>query len=187
MDAIYANAEPLVVAKPDEHLPPASCSPAVPPVDALRAKVKSFVDTGILGGHPERLWVNPDCGLKTRDWPEVQESMTFSIVVTISVAPSACGSTLNAASRPAKGPGYMGHSPPVTILWAAVHAERAEACWQMHGSGRHLEPESKPDVDQSVDTGALSLQVAAAMKNMVKAASEMRTLHKIEVGQKATA
>lgn len=46
-------------------------SPAVPPVDALRAKVKSFVDTGILGGRPERLWVNPDCGLKTRDWPEV--------------------------------------------------------------------------------------------------------------------
>lgn len=50
------------------------CSPAVPPVDALRAKVKSFVDTGILGGHPERLWVNPDCGLKTRDWPEVINS-----------------------------------------------------------------------------------------------------------------
>ena len=45
-------------------------SPAVPPVDALRSKIKSFVDTGILGGHPERLWVNPDCGLKTRDWPE---------------------------------------------------------------------------------------------------------------------
>jgi 5-methyltetrahydropteroyltriglutamate--homocysteine methyltransferase len=43
----------------------------VPPVDALRAKVKSFVDTGILSGRPERLWVNPDCGLKTRDWPEV--------------------------------------------------------------------------------------------------------------------
>lgn len=52
-------------------------SPAVPPVDALRAKVKSFVDTGILGGHPERLWVNPDCGLKTRDWPEVPDSFTL--------------------------------------------------------------------------------------------------------------
>ena len=54
---------------------PASCSPAVPPVDALRAKVKSFVDTGILSGHPDRLWVNPDCGLKTRDWPEVGDSV----------------------------------------------------------------------------------------------------------------
>ncbi len=56
-------------------------SPAVPPVDALRAKVKSFVDTGILGGHPERLWVNPDCGLKTRDWPEVPDSFTLRVNV----------------------------------------------------------------------------------------------------------
>ena len=46
-------------------------SPAVPPVDALRAKIKQFVDTGVLAGHPERLWINPDCGLKTRDWVEV--------------------------------------------------------------------------------------------------------------------
>ena len=23
----------------------------------------------------ERLWVNPDCGLKTRDWPEVRASL----------------------------------------------------------------------------------------------------------------
>jgi hypothetical protein len=23
----------------------------------------------------ERLWVNPDCGLKTRGWPEVEESV----------------------------------------------------------------------------------------------------------------
>jgi 5-methyltetrahydropteroyltriglutamate--homocysteine methyltransferase len=23
----------------------------------------------------ERLWVNPDCGLKTRDWPEVEQSV----------------------------------------------------------------------------------------------------------------
>jgi hypothetical protein len=30
-------------------------------------------------------------------------------------------------------------------------------------------------------------QVAAALKNMVKAASEMRTLHNITVAQKATA
>ena len=47
-------------------------SPAVPPVDALRAKIKQFVDTGVLSGHPERLWINPDCGLKTRDWVEVR-------------------------------------------------------------------------------------------------------------------
>ena len=24
---------------------------------------------------PDRLWVNPDCGLKTRDWPEVLPSL----------------------------------------------------------------------------------------------------------------
>jgi 5-methyltetrahydropteroyltriglutamate--homocysteine methyltransferase len=24
---------------------------------------------------PERLWVNPDCGLKTRAWPEVDEAL----------------------------------------------------------------------------------------------------------------
>ncbi len=26
-------------------------------------------------GHPERLWVNPDCGLKTRTWDEVLPSL----------------------------------------------------------------------------------------------------------------
>ena len=25
---------------------------------------------------PERLWVNPDCGLKTRQWPEVIGALT---------------------------------------------------------------------------------------------------------------
>ena len=49
-------------------------SPAVPPVDALRGKIKQFVDTGVLAGHPDRLWVNPDCGLKTRDWVEARLS-----------------------------------------------------------------------------------------------------------------
>ena len=49
-------------------------SPAVPPVDVLRSKIKQFVDTGVLAGHPDRLWVNPDCGLKTRDWVEVCSS-----------------------------------------------------------------------------------------------------------------
>ena len=50
-------------------------SPAVPPVDGLRTKIKQFVDTGVLSGHPERLWINPDCGLKTRDWVEVCSSL----------------------------------------------------------------------------------------------------------------
>jgi 5-methyltetrahydropteroyltriglutamate--homocysteine methyltransferase len=25
---------------------------------------------------PEQLWVNPDCGLKTRGWPEVELALT---------------------------------------------------------------------------------------------------------------
>ena len=33
------------------------------------------VGTGILKGHPERLWVNPDCGLKTREWAQVLPSL----------------------------------------------------------------------------------------------------------------
>ncbi|GAB3929251.1 5-methyltetrahydropteroyltriglutamate--homocysteine methyltransferase [Microlunatus endophyticus] len=45
-------------------------SPRVPPteeiIDHLRAATASF------GG---RIWVNPDCGLKTRDYPEVRESL----------------------------------------------------------------------------------------------------------------
>jgi 5-methyltetrahydropteroyltriglutamate--homocysteine methyltransferase len=28
---------------------------------------------------PERLWVNPDCGLKTRGWPEVTASLTHMV------------------------------------------------------------------------------------------------------------
>ena len=25
--------------------------------------------------HPEQLWINPDCGLKTRGWPEVTQAL----------------------------------------------------------------------------------------------------------------
>lgn len=42
-------------------------SPVVPPVDFIDGKLAMFVE------HlkPEQIWVNPDCGLKTRRWPEV--------------------------------------------------------------------------------------------------------------------
>lgn len=46
-------------------------SPVVPGEAAMAAKLRMFVATGILAGAPERLWVNPDCGLKTRAWEEV--------------------------------------------------------------------------------------------------------------------
>ncbi|GBF92667.1 hypothetical protein Rsub_05036 [Raphidocelis subcapitata] len=50
-------------------------SPVVPDAAFLEAKLRSFLDTGILAGAPERLWVNPDCGLKTRAWEEVIPSL----------------------------------------------------------------------------------------------------------------
>jgi 5-methyltetrahydropteroyltriglutamate--homocysteine methyltransferase len=33
----------------------------------------------------ERLWVNPDCGLKTRDWPEVKESLQNMVAAAASL------------------------------------------------------------------------------------------------------
>lgn len=50
-------------------------SPVVPTVDFVKTKVESFVATGILEKDPRRIWVNPDCGLKTRDWKEVLPSL----------------------------------------------------------------------------------------------------------------
>ncbi len=53
-------------------------SPRVPGVDEiaehLRAAVRHLP--------PERLWVNPDCGLKTRGWPEVEASLQNLVAAT---------------------------------------------------------------------------------------------------------
>jgi 5-methyltetrahydropteroyltriglutamate--homocysteine methyltransferase len=46
-------------------------SPVVPTVKSMTTKVQSFVSTGILEKDARRIWVNPDCGLKTRNWNEV--------------------------------------------------------------------------------------------------------------------
>ena len=47
-------------------------SPVVPPVDFIEKKIKTFLDVGLLGGNKNLLWVNPDCGLKTREWSQVR-------------------------------------------------------------------------------------------------------------------
>ena len=47
-------------------------SPVVPPVDFIEKKIKTFLDVGLLGGNKSLLWVNPDCGLKTREWSQVR-------------------------------------------------------------------------------------------------------------------
>lgn len=32
-----------------------------------------------MGRDRDRLWINPDCGLKTRGWPEVTASLTAMV------------------------------------------------------------------------------------------------------------
>lgn len=46
-------------------------SPRVPTAD----EVDSILAQALAALPPERLWVNPDCGLKTRGWPEVEASL----------------------------------------------------------------------------------------------------------------
>jgi 5-methyltetrahydropteroyltriglutamate--homocysteine methyltransferase len=46
-------------------------SPRVPTVEEMAALLKKARQ--VLA--PEQLWVNPDCGLKTRDWPEVKRAL----------------------------------------------------------------------------------------------------------------
>jgi len=47
-------------------------SPRVPSVQELEEKIRERMDAL---PPVTRLWINPDCGLKTRDWPEVRESL----------------------------------------------------------------------------------------------------------------
>lgn len=46
-------------------------SPRVP----TREEIVELLKKALNDVPKERLWVNPDCGLKTRDWPEVMESL----------------------------------------------------------------------------------------------------------------
>ena len=47
-------------------------SPRVPPVEEMENLMKKAL--AVLPA--ESLWVNPDCGLKTRAWAEVKPSLT---------------------------------------------------------------------------------------------------------------
>lgn len=47
-------------------------SPRVPGVDAMLALLERACEVI----PPERLWVNPDCGLKTRAWPETEAALS---------------------------------------------------------------------------------------------------------------
>jgi 5-methyltetrahydropteroyltriglutamate--homocysteine methyltransferase len=46
-------------------------SPRVPPEAEMEALLRGALEVLT----PEQLWVNPDCGLKTRGWPEVRSAL----------------------------------------------------------------------------------------------------------------
>lgn len=71
-------------------------SPRVPSqgeVDQLLADALASVD-------PKLLWVNPDCGLKTRDWPETLASLK----VLVAAAQKARSQAVEAAPAEAAAP-----------------------------------------------------------------------------------
>ena len=56
-------------------------SPRVPSINEITERVHA-----ILNVIPrERVWINPDCGLKTRNWPEVEESLKNMVQAAISL------------------------------------------------------------------------------------------------------
>ncbi len=44
-------------------------------VEFIEGKIKTFLDVNLLGSNRKLLWVNPDCGLKTREWAQVLPSL----------------------------------------------------------------------------------------------------------------
>jgi 5-methyltetrahydropteroyltriglutamate--homocysteine methyltransferase len=50
-------------------------SPAVPEVDQIRA----LLDRAVEAVGPDRLWVNPDCGLKTRRYDEALPALRHMV------------------------------------------------------------------------------------------------------------
>jgi 5-methyltetrahydropteroyltriglutamate--homocysteine methyltransferase len=46
-------------------------SPRIPEVDEIAGRLRN----ALVRLRPEQLWVNPDCGLKTRGWPEVRAAL----------------------------------------------------------------------------------------------------------------
>jgi len=53
-------------------------SPQVPTVAAM----KHLLDKAAQGVDKQRLWVNPDCGLKTRAWPEVKTALQNMVMAS---------------------------------------------------------------------------------------------------------
>jgi 5-methyltetrahydropteroyltriglutamate--homocysteine methyltransferase len=53
-------------------------SPVIPPEDVMMKRVKLFKECGLA---PERIWINPDCGLKTRKWDEVIPALANMVAI----------------------------------------------------------------------------------------------------------
>ncbi|WP_263164615.1 5-methyltetrahydropteroyltriglutamate--homocysteine S-methyltransferase [Streptomyces sp. SCSIO ZS0520] len=63
-------------------------SPRVPD----RAEVTALLRKGLEAIPAERLWVNPDCGLKTRGWPETRRSLASLVAAARSLRAELSGS-----------------------------------------------------------------------------------------------
>jgi len=57
-------------------------SPVVPPVFFIEKKIQSFLDAGV---SKENLVINPDCGLKTRNWPETIGALKAMVEATANI------------------------------------------------------------------------------------------------------
>ncbi|MGC0417400.1 5-methyltetrahydropteroyltriglutamate--homocysteine S-methyltransferase [Embleya sp. AB8] len=64
-------------------------SPRIPDTD----EVARLLREGLTAIPAERLWVNPDCGLKTRGWPEVRASLTNLVTAAREVRSTLSNST----------------------------------------------------------------------------------------------
>lgn len=59
-------------------------SPRVPST----AEMKSLLELALKVLRPDQVWVNPDCGLKTRQWPETTEALTNLVTAARDLRPS---------------------------------------------------------------------------------------------------
>jgi len=53
-------------------------SPRVPSTE----EIEQLLQKALKVLDPEQIWVNPDCGLKTRDWPETKQALQSMVVAT---------------------------------------------------------------------------------------------------------
>ena len=53
-------------------------SPNIPSVDEIKALITKAAQLIPLA----RLWVNPDCGLKTRDWQQTEAALTNMVLAS---------------------------------------------------------------------------------------------------------